>query len=86
MIGVNTTVVPLVTTRHGLGGWIEMIARFGGANRLATPGGARNVSMFTTPPAVVMLVRAYPGSDGGPGGMANGLASSRTSPPMSPIP
>jgi hypothetical protein len=54
MIGVNTTVVPLVWTRHGLGGWMETIAR---ANQFAAPIGARNVSMFTTPPAVVTLVR-----------------------------
>ena len=33
--------------------------------------------MFTTPPAVVMLVRAYPGSPGGPGGMANGIPMTR---------
>jgi hypothetical protein len=37
---------------------METIARSGGANRLGGPGGVRNVSMFTTPPAVVMLVRA----------------------------
>src|SRR5690242_12790669 len=77
MTGVNTTVVPLVRTRHGPGGWMEMIARSGRANEFAAPGGARNVSMFTTPPAVVMLVRAYPGSPGGPGGMANGIPMTR---------
>ncbi len=33
--------------------------------------------MFTTPPAVVMLVREYPGNPGGPGGMANGMPSTR---------
>jgi hypothetical protein len=77
MIGVNTTVVPLVWTRHGPGGWMETIARFGGANEFVAPGGARNVSMFTTPPAVVLLVRAYPGSVGGPGGKANGIPMTR---------
>src|SRR5258708_6274170 len=73
MIGVNTTVVPLALTRHGPGGWMETIARFGRANRPGGPGGIRNVSMFTTPLAVVMLGRVYPGSPGGPGGMANGI-------------
>ena len=72
MTGVNTTVVPLVRTRHGPGGWMETTARSGRANEFAAPGGARNVSMFTTPPAVVMLVRAYPGRVGGPGGNATG--------------
>jgi hypothetical protein len=52
---------------------METIAKSGGANEFAAPGGARNVSMFTTPPAVVTLVRAYPGSVGGPGGNANGI-------------
>ena len=35
MIGVNTTVVPLVRTRHGPGGWMETIARSGKANPFA---------------------------------------------------
>jgi hypothetical protein len=56
---------------------MEMTARFGRANPFAAPGCARNVSMFTTPPAVVMLVRAYPGSPGGPGGIANGIPMTR---------
>jgi hypothetical protein len=77
MIGVNTTVVPLVRTWHGPGGWMETIARSGGASEVVAPGGARNVSMFTTPPAVVMLVRAYPGSVGGPGGKVNGIPMTR---------
>src|ERR1700733_2955410 len=77
MTGVNTTVVRLVRTRHGPGGWMETIARLGRANPFAAPGGARNVSMSTTPPAVVMLVRAYPGSAAGPGGMANGIPMTR---------
>ena len=77
MTGVNTTVVPLVRTRHGPGGWMETIAKGGRANELAAAGGARNVSMFTTPPAVAMLVRAYPGRFGGPGGMANGIPMTR---------
>src|SRR5258708_37872561 len=73
MIGVNTTLVPLALTRHGPGGWMETIARFGRANRPGGPGGIRNVSMFTTPLAVVVLGRVYPGSPGGPGGVANGI-------------
>jgi len=54
---VNTTVVPLVVARHGLGGWIEMIARFGRAVRPGGPGGIWKVSMLTRPPAVSMDVR-----------------------------
>src|SRR5580704_13312270 len=77
MTGVNTTVVPLVRTRHGPGGWMETITRSGRANEFAAPGGARNVSMFTTPPAVLMLVRAYPGRVGGPGGKTNGIPMTR---------
>jgi hypothetical protein len=77
MIGVNVTVVPLVRTRQGLGGWMETMAKSGRANEFAAPGGARNVSIFTTPPAVMTLVRAYPGSPGGPGGMANGIPMTR---------
>src|ERR1700722_2712928 len=76
MIGVKTTVVPLVWTRHGPGGWMDTIARPGRTNEFAA-GGGRNVSMFTTPPAVVLLVRAYPGSVGGPGGKANGIPMTR---------
>ena len=38
-IGVNVTVVPLMLTRHGLGGWMEMIARLGSARRPGGPGG-----------------------------------------------
>jgi hypothetical protein len=56
---------------------METIARSGGANEFVAPGGARNVSMSTTPPALVMLVRAYPGSVGGPGGKANGNPMTR---------
>src|SRR5258708_4417077 len=76
MIGVNTTGVPVGLTRHGPGGWMETIARFG-REAPGGPGGTRNVSTFTTPPAVVMLVRVYPGSPGGPGGMANGIPKTR---------
>ncbi len=57
-IGVNTKVFPLVPARQGLGGWIEMIARFGNVNRLGGPGGYCNVSMMTRPPLVAMVVRA----------------------------
>jgi hypothetical protein len=56
---------------------METIARSGGANEFVAPDGARNVSTFTTPPAVVMLVRAYPGSVGGPGGKAKGIPMTR---------
>src|SRR5258708_38219995 len=77
MIGVNVAVVRLVRARQGPGGWMETIARSGRASQFAAPGGGRNVSTFTTPPAVVMLVRAYPGSPGGPGGMASGGPSTR---------
>src|ERR1022692_963702 len=49
---------------------MDTIARFGRANRL---GGVSSVSMSTSPPAVVTIVRAYPGSDGGPGGKVNGI-------------
>src|ERR1700722_17120531 len=77
MTGVNTTVVPLVRTRHGPRGWMETTARSGRANPFAAAGGVRNVSTFTTPPAVAMLVRAYPGSVGGPGGKANGIPMTR---------
>src|SRR5580692_10882333 len=56
---------------------METIARLGRASPFAAAGGARNVSMSTTPPAVVTLVRAYPGSPGGPGGMANGIPMTR---------
>src|ERR1700722_4726410 len=77
MTGVNTTVGPLVRTRHGPGGGVESAARAGRANLFAAPGGARNVSISTTPPAVVMLVRAYPGRVGGPGGKANGIPMTR---------
>jgi hypothetical protein len=33
--------------------------------------------MSTSPPAVAMLVRAYPGSAAGPGGIANGIPKTR---------
>src|SRR5450755_445899 len=56
---------------------METIARFGRANRLGDPDGVRNVSMSTSPSAVAMLVRAYPGSAGGPGGIANGIPKTR---------
>ena len=46
MIGVKTTVVPLVLTRHGPGGWMETTARLGSANPARRPG--RYVSMFTS--------------------------------------
>src|SRR5258708_3644914 len=77
MIGVNTTVVPLVLTRHGPGGGVETTAKVRRANPAGGPGGTRNVSTFTTPPAVVILVRVYPGSPGGPGGTANGIPKTR---------
>jgi hypothetical protein len=57
-IGVNVTVVPIVRARQGPGGWIEMIARLGSANRLAEPGGVWNVSIVTRPPLVSIVVRA----------------------------
>lgn len=57
MIGVNTTVVPLVRARQGPGGWMEMMARFGNAKRFGEPGGVWNVSMMTRPPLVSMVVR-----------------------------
>src|SRR6266851_5800905 len=56
---------------------MEMTATLGRANRLSGPGGVRNVSMSTTPPAVAMLARAYPGSPGGPGGMAKGIPNAK---------
>src|SRR5258708_23735434 len=56
---------------------MEMTATLGRANRLSGPGGVRNASMSTTPPAVAMLVRAYPGSPGGPGGMAKGIPNAK---------
>src|ERR1022692_2021491 len=56
---------------------METIARFGRANRLGDPDGVRNVSMSTCPSAVATLVRTYPGSAGGPGGIANGIPKTR---------
>ena len=47
-MGVNTTVVPVVSARQGLGGWIEMIARLRKAQRKGGPGGIMKVSMVTT--------------------------------------
>jgi len=35
MMGVNTTVVPVGSARQGLGGWIEMMATLGKAQRKA---------------------------------------------------
>jgi hypothetical protein len=54
---VKTTVVPVVWTRHGLGGWIEMIARLGSEKRAGGPGGMTTVSMFTTPADVTTVAR-----------------------------
>ena len=55
---------------------MEMTARVGSALRHGGPGGM-NSSMFTTPPAVVMVVCEYPGRAGGPGGIANGIPMAR---------
>ena len=57
MMGVNTTVVPVVSARQGLGGWIEMIARLRKAQRKGGPGGIMKVSMVTNPPVVSRDVR-----------------------------
>ena len=53
--GVKTTVLPVVRTRHGLGGWIDTTTRLGSWNR---PAGHTTVSIVTRPPAVAIEVRA----------------------------
>ena len=80
MIGVKVTVVPTVRTRHGLGGWIEMIARLGKAKRLGGPGGIWIVSIMTRPPAVSMVVRVHPPGQAAtkaPAGIVNGTPTTK---------
>jgi hypothetical protein len=48
-MGVKVTVDPTVWTRHGLGGWMEMMTMFGKVGRTGGPGGYTMVSMFTVP-------------------------------------
>ena len=80
-IGVNVTVVSTTCTRHGLGGWMLITARLGTLNRVGGPGGIRTVSMFTTPPSVVMVVRARVQPPGQPAtggsGKVNGSPKTR---------
>jgi hypothetical protein len=48
-MGVNTTVVPVLSARQGLGGWIEMIARLRKAQRNGGPGGIMKCRWSLTP-------------------------------------
>jgi len=73
-MGVNVTVVPVVLTRHGPGGWMEMIATLGNLSRAGGPGGTTMVSIETSPPGVSMFVREHPPGQLGshPTGKVNG--------------